>query len=153
MFTASHSAVLLDRQPLWLEAVEIVLRRIDVRVAGKATTPTEALALVGQHRPDIFVTSIEMGDDEMSGIECIARARELVPNLRPVVLSAHTEPEFIDRALDAGAVAYVIKTRASGRSCVGDPPGVPALGVLRRLAAARAGAWQAPTREPTSSRT
>ena len=110
MFTASHSAVLLDRQPLWLEAVEIVLRRIDVRVSGKATTPTEALALVGQHRPDIFVTSIEMGDDEMSGIECIARARELVPNLRPVVLSAHTEPEFIDRALDAGAVAYVIKS-------------------------------------------
>ena len=110
MFTASHSAVLLDRQPLWLEAVEIVLGRIDVGVAGKATAPAEALALIGQHRPDIFVTGIEMDEGEISGIDCISRAKELVPSLRPVVLSAHTEPEFIDRALEAGAVAYVIKS-------------------------------------------
>ena len=78
MSKAHHSAVLLDRQPLWLEAVELVLARIDVRVAGKATSPTQALALV--------------------------------PDLRSVVLSAHTETEYIDKALDAGAVAYVVKS-------------------------------------------
>ena len=110
MSKANHSAVLLDRQPLWLEAVELVLARIDVRVAGKATTPTQALTLVGAHRPDIFVTGITMGDGEIDGIECVTRARELVPAMRAVVLSAHTETEYIDRALDAGAVAYVVKS-------------------------------------------
>ena len=110
MFTASHSAVLLDRQPLWLEAVELVLGRIDVRVAGKATTPDQALDLVESARPDILVTGIEMGEGVMDGIECIEQARTLVPDLRAVVLSAHTEPEFIDRALGAGAVAYVVKS-------------------------------------------
>jgi DNA-binding NarL/FixJ family response regulator len=110
VLNASHSAVLLDRQPLWLEAVALVLARIDVRVAGKATTPTEALQLVGAHRPDIFVTGIKMQEGEIDGIECITRARGLVPDLRAVVLSAYTEPEFIDKALDAGAVAYVVKS-------------------------------------------
>jgi DNA-binding NarL/FixJ family response regulator len=107
---ANHSAVLLDRQPLWLEAVELVLARIDVRVAGKATTPAQALTLVGAHRPDIFVTGITMGDGDIDGIECVIQARELVPAMRAVVLSAHTETEYIDRALDAGAVAYVVKS-------------------------------------------
>lgn len=110
VFTASHSAVLLDRQPLWLEAVELVLGRIDVRVAGKATSPSQALELIGSYRPDVFVTAIEMDESDIDGIECIAQARELVPGLRAVVLSAHVETEYIDRALDAGAVAYVVKS-------------------------------------------
>ena len=110
MFAASHSAVLLDRQPLWLEAVEFVLGRIDVRVAGKATSPKSALELVEAHRPDVFLTGIDMDEGDINGIECIAKARELVPTLRAVVLSAHTEPEYIDKALDAGAVAYVVKS-------------------------------------------
>lgn len=107
---ANHSAVLLDRQPLWLEAVELVLARIDVRVAGKATTPTQALTLIGAQRPDILVTGVTMAAGEIDGIECVMKARELVPGLRAVVLSAHTETEYIDRALNAGAVAYVVKS-------------------------------------------
>jgi len=107
---ANHAAVLLDRQPLWLEAVELVLSRIDVRVAGKATAPGEALKLVESQRPDVFVTGITMSVGEIDGIECIARARALVPDLRAVVLSAHTETDFIDKALEAGAVAYVFKS-------------------------------------------
>jgi DNA-binding NarL/FixJ family response regulator len=102
--------VLLDRQPLWLEAVEMVLGRIDVRVAGKATAAREALELVGTRRPDVLVTEIDMDEGEMDGIECIVKARELVPELRAVVLSAHTDTDQIDRALDAGAIAYVVKS-------------------------------------------
>ena len=70
----------------------------------------QALALIGAHRPDVFVTGIEMVEGEIDGIECITRARSLVPDLRSVVLSAHTDTEYIDKALDAGAVAYVIKS-------------------------------------------
>jgi DNA-binding NarL/FixJ family response regulator len=108
--TASHTAVILDRQPLWLEAVELVLGRINVRVVGKATSSDKALDMIEAQRPDIFVTGIEMDAGEMDGIACIARARESVPSLRAVVLSAHTETGYIDAALDAGAVAYVVKS-------------------------------------------
>ena len=110
MFATNRSAVLLDRQPLWLEAVERVLDRIEVNVVGKATAPKPALELIQRHRPDVFVTGIGMDEGEMDGITCIRHARELVPALRAVVLSSHTGTEYIDKALDAGAVAYVVKS-------------------------------------------
>lgn len=105
-----RKAVLLDRQPLWLEAVAGVLGRIDVGVAGKATAPTAALELVRTHRPEILITGIEMDPGEIDGIEFIRKAREAVPAVRPIVLSAYTDVTWIDRALDAGAVAYVVKS-------------------------------------------
>jgi DNA-binding NarL/FixJ family response regulator len=102
--------VLLDRQPLWLEALEGILARIDVHIAGKATAPVRALELIAQHRPDVFLTGIEMPEGEMDGITCIGHARELAPDLRIVVVSSLTGVEHIDRALAAGAGAYVVKT-------------------------------------------
>ena len=110
MFDLNRSAVILDRQPLWLEAVGHVLDRIDVNVVGKATAPNQALDLIRRQRPDIFVTGVEMDEGEIDGITCIKQARELAPALRAVVLSSQTGTEYIDRALDAGAGAYVMKS-------------------------------------------
>jgi DNA-binding NarL/FixJ family response regulator len=108
--TSERFAVLLDRHPLWLEAVERVVQRTGVAVVGRATSPAIALELVGAHQPDLFVTGLEMGDGEIDGVTCVRRARELDPDLRVVVVSMRTEPEWIDAALDAGAFAYVFKT-------------------------------------------
>jgi DNA-binding NarL/FixJ family response regulator len=103
-----HSAVLLDRLPLWLEAVECVLERTGVRVVGKTTRPTRALDLIDQHRADLFVTCIEMDTGDMDGLTCIRHACMRNPSLRAVVLSSHTD--YIEKALQAGAVAYVFKS-------------------------------------------
>ena len=107
---ANQTAVLLDKHPLWLEAVEQVLGRVDIKVVGKATTPTRALELIEELVPELFVTGVHMSEGEMDGIHCIARARERVPHLRAVVLSEETSSEYIDKALEAGAVAYVVKS-------------------------------------------
>jgi DNA-binding NarL/FixJ family response regulator len=107
---ASQTAVILDKHPLWLEAVEQVLARVDVEVVGKATTPTRALELVDALTPELFVTGVHMGEGEMDGITCISRARERSPELRAVVLSSETSTDYIDRALEVGAVAYVFKS-------------------------------------------
>ncbi len=103
-----QSAVLLDRLPLWLEAVECVLERTGVRVVGKTTRPPRALDLIEQHRPDLFITCIEMEPGDMDGIACIRHACTRNPGLRAIVLSSHTE--YVDKALQAGAVAYVLKS-------------------------------------------
>jgi DNA-binding NarL/FixJ family response regulator len=102
--------VLLDRQPLWLEALEGILMRIDVDVAGKATTPARALELIERHRPDVFLTGVDMSEGEMDGITCISFARERVPDLRVIVVSSRTGRDYVERALAAGAAAYVVKT-------------------------------------------
>jgi DNA-binding NarL/FixJ family response regulator len=99
-------AVLLDPYPAWLDAVEHVLETVNVRVVGKATAAEDALELIGAQRPDVFVAEIEVAD----GIGCLRGARELVPTLLAVVLSALDDKASIDAALAAGAVAYVVKS-------------------------------------------
>lgn len=108
--STSHSAVVLDRQPLWLEALDQVLGRIGVRVAARTTSPSTALAGIRQHQPDVFLTELETADAALDGLACIRRAREIVPEIRTIVLSADRAPERINAALGAGASAYVMKT-------------------------------------------
>jgi DNA-binding NarL/FixJ family response regulator len=100
----------LDRHPFWHEAVEHVLLRIDVQVVGKATSPVEALDLIELLRPDVLVTAITMDSGEPDGLTCIRDAHELVPHLRTVVLSMHSDRDHVDAAFEAGASACVSKS-------------------------------------------
>jgi len=106
----SNTAVILDRHPLWAEAVECVLRRVGVEIVGNAMTGGEALALVRRMRPDLLVTDIGAGDGDRAGLTCLREARQHVPELRAVVLSMSEDSNEIDAALQAGASAYVLKS-------------------------------------------
>ena len=110
MRIAARTAVLLDRHPLWLDAVEAVLDRIGVGVVGKATAPEAALELVTEVRPDVLVAEPQSNVGRISGVSCLAMARQAVPALKMIALSNSTEPTDIDAAFAAGAVAYVFKT-------------------------------------------
>jgi DNA-binding NarL/FixJ family response regulator len=95
---------------MWLDAVEQVLRQIGVDVVGKTTSTSEALSLVETHHPDLLLTEIEAAAGDLSGVALIDRACLAVPNLRPLVLSIHSDAQVIEATLNAGAVAYVVKT-------------------------------------------
>lgn len=102
--------VICDSHPMWLDAVEQVLRRVPIRVVGKTTSTDEALSLVEKHRPDLLITELEGVNGDLSGLSLIERSRGAVPSLRPIVLSMHQDAQIIDAALVAGASAYVVKT-------------------------------------------
>src|SRR3954466_12298893 len=87
MSDTERTAVILDPQLMWLEAVEILLDRIGVRVVGKTTHSEEALDLVASRRPSLFITSAELHEDEVDGIECVERALEHHPSMKVLVLS------------------------------------------------------------------
>jgi DNA-binding NarL/FixJ family response regulator len=105
-----RTAVLLDEHPLWLEGVEQVLARIGIEVTGKATSPKHALALIEEHRPSLFVTGIELENREPDGLETLALAKKRAPELKVIVVSAYSDPQYVDAALAAGAEAYVLRT-------------------------------------------
>ena len=105
----SRVAVLFDRHPLWLEAVERVLNSLDIEVAGKALNAAEALEQVREHRPDVLIGEVN-GGNGVEGLDLLRRARELDPGLKVIVLSASDDPQRINGAFAAGAVAYVVKT-------------------------------------------
>jgi len=106
----SRTAIVLDRHPLWAEAVEGVLRRVGVDIVGKTTTGGDALALVQRLRPDLLVTDIGAEDGDRAGLTCLREARQRIPELRAIVLSLSDDSNEIDSALQAGASAYVLKS-------------------------------------------
>jgi DNA-binding NarL/FixJ family response regulator len=105
-----RSAVLLDPYPLWLDALALVLERIDITVLEATTSPSRALAAVEEHHPDLIVTEIASSESGFDGINVLRQAREREPKLRAIVLSSFEDAEHIDAALAAGAAAYVVKT-------------------------------------------
>jgi DNA-binding NarL/FixJ family response regulator len=108
--TPQQSGVICDSHPMWLDAVEQVLRRVDIHVVGKTTSTSEALSIVEKHSSDLLITELEGPPGDLSGLALIERARAAQPGVRPIVLSMHTDPQVIDAALVAGASAYVVKT-------------------------------------------
>jgi DNA-binding NarL/FixJ family response regulator len=108
--TSEQVGVICDSHPMWLDAVEQVLRRIAIRVVGKTTSTSEALTMVEEHRPDLLITELEGANGDLGGLALIERSRAAVPSVRPIVLSMHQDSQMIDAALVAGASAYVVKT-------------------------------------------
>jgi DNA-binding NarL/FixJ family response regulator len=105
-----RTAVLLDQHPLWHEAVVPVLERLEVEVVAKTTSPHEALSIITEHSPDLFLLELDLPEDGLDGITMIREARELEPDLRVIVLSLYDNPHEVEAAFTAGAAAYVLKS-------------------------------------------
>lgn len=80
----------------------------DVEVVGAASSGEEALARLGEWRPDVVVMDLLMPGG-MDGVEATRRVRERFPEMRVVVLTAHTDEARVVAALRAGAIGYVRK--------------------------------------------
>ena len=94
-----------DEAIIRLDVVEI-LTEAGYDVVGEAGDGEAAVRLVEETSPDLVVMDIKMPVlDGISAAERIGRAR-----LAPVVLlTAFSDRELVDRARDAGAMAYVVK--------------------------------------------
>jgi len=67
----------------------------------------EALHAVPPARPDVVLMDIFL--PHMSGIECTARLKALLPKTRIVILTAIDDDELVFPALEAGADGYLLK--------------------------------------------
>jgi DNA-binding NarL/FixJ family response regulator len=109
MQPGSATAVLLDKHPLWLEALERILGGVGVTSVAKTTRPAEALELVSEHRPSLFVLDSDLNGSVPDGVTCVREACARVPMLKAIVVSGSEDEQRIDAAFAAGAVAYVLK--------------------------------------------
>ena len=94
-----------DESVIRLDIVEM-LREVGYDVVGEAGDGESAVRLTEELRPDLVVMDIKMPKlDGISAAEKIARA-----SIAPVVLlTAFSQKELVERARDAGAMAYVVK--------------------------------------------
>ena len=103
------SAVLIDAYPLWLEAVEAVLHGLGLTTRGKATSPADGLRLIAEHRPEIVVTDIDFGPDQIGGTPYLRDVVGAHPQSKVIVLSTRVESSVVTDVLSAGAKAYAMK--------------------------------------------
>jgi len=94
-----------DESLIRMDIVEI-LKDNGFDVVGEAGDGLTAVQLVEELRPDLVVMDVKM--PELDGISAAERINE--KHLAPVVLlTAFSQKELVDRASEAGALAYVVK--------------------------------------------
>lgn len=100
--------LLVDENPYVVEALQTLVEVFPgLTVAAHAATGEEALALLPKLEVDVAL--IDMALPAMNGIDTIAAARLIRPDLPCVILSAHNEGSYVQRALAVGARGYITK--------------------------------------------
>jgi DNA-binding NarL/FixJ family response regulator len=101
--------VIADDHRLIIEGVRAALASSpDIEIVGEATTGGEVLPLVTKLRPDVVLLDIRL--PQVDGFSVLELLRQRAPEVKVVILSILSEPEYIQAALKRGASGYVVKT-------------------------------------------
>ncbi len=108
------SILIIDDHPLFREGLKSILERSDkFQVIGEAQNAHEGISMAKKFKPDLVIVDISLPDK--SGIQLTYERRSLLPNTRVMVVSMHSEINYITEAFQAGATGYVVKESASER--------------------------------------
>jgi len=92
-----------DEALIRMDLVEM-LQEAGYEVIDQATNGEEAIALALEHQPDLAILDVKM--PVLDGISAAEKIIAIAPVL---MLTAFSQRELIDRARDAGVMAYVVK--------------------------------------------
>jgi DNA-binding NarL/FixJ family response regulator len=107
----SITVLLADDHAVVRDGLRLLLdSQSGIEVIGTVANGRDAVREFNRLRPDVLVTDIAM--PEMNGIEATRTIRENHPQAKIVILSMHSDTEYIFRALQAGAMGFVVKDSA-----------------------------------------
>lgn len=76
-------------------------------VVGEASDGRQAVQLAEELQPDIVL--MDIGMPNLNGIEATAQIGKRLPAIKVIILSMHSDEEFLLRALTAGAKGFLLK--------------------------------------------
>ena len=103
----SPRLLLVDDHKLLRQGLRRAVEEAGFEVVGEAGDGEEAVRLAVALRPELVLMDVTM--PVLDGIEATRRLRQSAPEARVVILTMHGEEETVDKALRAGAVAYLLK--------------------------------------------
>ena len=111
--SASFNVFLVEDHPAMREAYAAVLaQEPDIGVCGVVESAEQALDALDGLPCDLVVTDLRLPG--MSGVDLVQRLRMMRPDLPALVISAHEEEVYAERAREAGAVGFLPKQGLAG---------------------------------------
>jgi two-component system response regulator DesR len=110
--------VIADDQAIIREALAALVRlEPDLEVVGLAGDAGDVVALAAEHEPDVILMDVQMpGDAEVKdGIEATAKIVKRRPATRVIILTTFGRPGYLRRAMEAGAVGFMVKDSPADR--------------------------------------
>jgi DNA-binding NarL/FixJ family response regulator len=99
----------IDDHPLMREGIAAIVRNEpDMLLVAEASNGREAIQGFREHQPDITLMDLRLPD--ISGIDALVAIRTEFPEARIIMLTTFEGDVEIRRALQAGAVGYMLKT-------------------------------------------
>ena len=106
--TRSIRVLLADDHALFRDGIRRLLgTEGDIEVVGEAKSGEDAVRLVEDLTPDVVLLDVMMPG--MSGIDVARVIRTTSPRTRVIILTIHTNEEFLFDAIKAGAMGYLLK--------------------------------------------
>ena len=99
--------LLVDDHQLLRQALRRAMEEAGFEVVGEAGDGQEAVRLARELHPDLVLMDVTM--PVLDGIGATRQVRACSPESRIVILTMHGEEDVVDKALRAGAVAYLVK--------------------------------------------
>jgi len=99
---------IVDDHRLVREGLKTILATApDIDIVGEAGSAHDAMSLLGDARPDLLLLDIALPDGD--GLAVLSEVRERFPEVRVLMLSMHSEPEYAVAATERGASGLVGK--------------------------------------------
>ncbi len=99
----------VDDHPLLREGIAVLIEtEPDIVLVAEAANGREAIQKFREHRPDVTLMDLRLPD--MSGIDAMIAIRTEFPEARIVMLTTFEGDVGIQRALEAGARGYMLKS-------------------------------------------
>lgn len=105
--------LVVDDHPVFRSGIVGILGTVEaLDVVGEASEGAEAIALAEGLRPDVVLMDLRMAGRDgtgMDGVTATARIAEAFPDTRVLVLTTYSTDADVIRAVEAGAVGYLLK--------------------------------------------
>jgi len=79
----------------------------DIEIVGEAKTGREALQMTTDLHPEVIVMDIAM--PLLNGIQATRQILKAFPAMKVLILSAHSDPEYVEQVVKVGALGYLVK--------------------------------------------
>lgn len=107
------TVLLADDQAMIRQAFSALLGlEPDIDVVGQAGDVVETIRKVAELRPEVVLLDVQMpspGDPHADGIDACATIMKAQPGTKVIILTTFGRPGYLRRAMEAGAVGYMVK--------------------------------------------